>query len=235
MQGLERKLGFTEAYFGYLHRFAGTVVIRDMLLIKGRVTADAVRAAFRALRDRHPLLDARICASPQGLHFVRDHGASGDPLEIRTWDASQDPDEVYEDADSSSFNDGDLLYKFVFLLDPSNRNHVLVSAFHHSISDALSVNAICVELTRYLDAYLNDEPLGGEAAYRFPPSIDSLFANTPRWQFVRLSMRSLCGSVVCPPPRHERERVKNSMKDRAKARNVFFILTVRKQNKSNSM
>jgi hypothetical protein len=105
-----RPLGYSESICAELYDRGGAGAIRSMTLVAGTLAGDQARAAIRAIRRRHPMLDMRIGFAGQRFHFVHDKLETPDPVEIRDWGPDADPDAVLAESDQLHFGASDLPY-----------------------------------------------------------------------------------------------------------------------------
>jgi Phthiocerol/phthiodiolone dimycocerosyl transferase C-terminus len=227
-----RALGFSESGYAHVHRMTGAALIRMMVLVTGKISPEHARIAVHALRRRHPMLDLRIVRTTKGHQFVGDDFKSPDPVEIRAWDASTNPDAVFSESDNLHFTDADLPYRFVFLLDPAQDRNVIICHFHHAIIDGSAIYALVDELVALIASAGRGEVDPGEAAYPLPPPLEQqLFGRGRRAKFFAFTAKQLINEVCYPNPRHEGS-LAASVKSRSAGTRMIVVALSTKQSQA---
>lgn len=106
---------------------------------------EALRAAWRALRGRHPFLRARLVPSERGYAFA--DGAPEIPLAEMERTGEESWQEKVEDELSTPIDAAaGPLVRCAYLTSPGRERAELVVTFHHAMMDATSATALLGEL-----------------------------------------------------------------------------------------
>ncbi|NEC11474.1 non-ribosomal peptide synthetase, partial [Streptomyces sp. SID8014] len=176
-------LSFAQERLWFLEEFAGSTVeynVVEALRLTGPLDTDALRAAFAALVARHEALRTTFdSVEGHGVQVV--HEAAGPPVEFRIVEAPTGEDGAatlaeavrHEAARPFDLRTGPLLR--VLLLRGSAREHVLVLALHHIVTDGWSMGV----LTRELGALYTAAVTGEDAAL---PELPLQYPDYAAWQ-----------------------------------------------------
>jgi hypothetical protein len=169
--GLLRPLGCAELFF---HLYAQVYPVHFCLCaeIEGTVDAAALRRALDQVRERHPILQARIAHDEElGTAFHK----SGRPIELKIVYAGKDADwrpTVERELQRPMGNGSGALLRVTALRAPGVTTIVLT--FHHAIADGLSAVGILHDLL----SALAGEQL--EAFKSFSPIEEKILGPSPR-------------------------------------------------------
>ena len=150
--------------------------------IEGELDAEALRRAFQALVDRHPVLRSTF-ASPEGepVQRVREHSEvpfevenvsrlSEEAFEARLTEEAGRPFDLERDPPVS-----------VHLFERSKQEHVLLVSMHHVVTDFWSQALLLAELDALYPAARGVEGVDGEEREELPaPGLT--YADFVRWQ-----------------------------------------------------
>ncbi|MGW9617937.1 amino acid adenylation domain-containing protein, partial [Streptomyces diastaticus] len=176
-------LSFAQERLWFLEEFAGSTVeynVVEALRLTGPLDTDALRAAFAALVARHEALRTTFdSVEGHGVQVV--HEAADPPVEFRIVEAPTGEDGAatlaeavrHEAARPFDLRTGPLLR--VLLLRGSAREHVLVLALHHIVTDGWSMGV----LTRELGALYTAAVTGEDAAL---PGLPLQYPDYAAWQ-----------------------------------------------------
>ncbi|OWA08457.1 non-ribosomal peptide synthetase [Streptomyces sp. CS227] len=175
-------LSFAQERLWFLEEFAGSTVeynVVEALRLTGPLDTGALRAAFAALVDRHEALRTTFgSVEGRGVQVVHE---AGQPVEFRTAEVDAGEDGTarlaeavrQEAARPFDLRTGPLLR--VLLLRRSAREHVLVLALHHIVTDGWSMGV----LTRELGALYTAAVEGRDAAL---PALPLQYPDYAAWQ-----------------------------------------------------
>ncbi len=180
-QVASRPLGFIESMFQVNHELGAAIVVQ-VARIQGSLSSELVTEVFKALQQRHPLLQARVGESENGSYeFCIDNPSPALPLQIvepstEDWQALAEA-QMHAPFD---FSTGPL-WRVVFV--PPQREddlNTLVMAFHHSICDGLSITNLVHEFLIQSQQKLTN--LKTEVLEPLPllPAMETLCQNSPK-------------------------------------------------------
>jgi len=187
---LPRPLGYVERVM----KFAGDLgafQVSRVVLLRGPVTTELVRAALHCAQLRFPLLRSRCVWHGGNLVFGCCAPVPGPPLHVVPRRSDHDwrlewKAELHRPIDASRCP-----WRVVFL-EPETRgtSSELVISCHHSISDAISSTALVHQLMCYCREILETGVTPDVVPQPVLPPVELLLGGPPTWQ------RALCFAVV---------------------------------------
>jgi hypothetical protein len=163
MNSFIRKLGLAESLYVALHDH-GAMIDVNFVRIRGQIHPDVIRTALDLLQQRHPLLQAHLQESEDGIYFCSE-ATLAIPLRILDRQSDQSDQlgsnqsglEIAEAEIHTKFDGGlEPLCRVTFLpaSEPEGMSE-LIATFHHAIVDGISCMHFINELLSHCQQLIN--------------------------------------------------------------------------------
>jgi hypothetical protein len=164
----------------------GTVNLVVLIRLNGPALDELLPVALAALRDRHPLLRARIAGQPRGPRFDVSAPGSGHtgpgpiPLRVLPRQGCEQAYAVAEEEMNAPFNLAAGPLARLTCLSGSGADTDLILTLHHTIADGSSIANLIHELLDLCLARLTGEPSSSSVPASQPPPLSELLPASMR-------------------------------------------------------